>query len=177
MAVSAAERLLVASGDGHVGIPIASYRDYLEKVHHEAFKVFQQTHRNRWTPGHDDSVLTDAAWDWMRDDERYRSGGMESLSDPTRRLKEMDEDGIAVEILFPTIKTTTHHHGSSGWRRSGSITRTHPSSASSGRGPTTAGLPSSAGRRRTVLSALSSSAPSTTWMARLASSDGPTRRV
>ncbi len=101
MAPSAADRLLVASGDGHVGIPIASYRDYLEEEHHEAFQVFQRTHRNRWTPGHEDSVLTAAAWDWMRDDERYRSGGMESLSDPARRLKEMDEDGIAVEILFP----------------------------------------------------------------------------
>jgi predicted TIM-barrel fold metal-dependent hydrolase len=95
------DRLLVASGDGHVGPPMATYRDHLESEHHAAFDDFLRTHRNRWTPGHADSVLTDDAFAWIRDHDRYRSGGLESLSDPTRRLKEMDEDGIAVEVLFP----------------------------------------------------------------------------
>jgi predicted TIM-barrel fold metal-dependent hydrolase len=94
-------RLLVASADGHVGLPMARYREYIEREHHDAFDDFLRTHRNRWTPGHADSVLSTDAWAWMRDNERHRSGGMDSLWDPRRRLKEMDEDGIVAEVLFP----------------------------------------------------------------------------
>jgi predicted TIM-barrel fold metal-dependent hydrolase len=95
------QRLLVASADGHVGLPMARYRDYIESEHHDAFDEFLRTHRNRWTPGHADSVLTTETWAWMRGNDRYLAGGMDALSDPRRRLKEMDEDGIVVEVLFP----------------------------------------------------------------------------
>jgi len=95
------ERLFIASGDGHVGPPMARYREYLEAEHHEAFDDFLRSHRNRWTPGHDDSVLSGTAFEWIRTSERYQAGGLDGLWDPARRLKEMDEDGIAVEVLFP----------------------------------------------------------------------------
>jgi predicted TIM-barrel fold metal-dependent hydrolase len=94
-------RLMVASCDGHVGLPTEGYREYLEREHHGAFDDFLAAHRYRWTVGHDDTVLSSTVFDWMRDNPRYESGGMEGLFDPVRRLKELDEDGLATEVLFP----------------------------------------------------------------------------
>src|SRR5207302_1991596 len=72
----------------------------LESDLHEAFDDFLRTHRDRWTPGHADSVLTNQAFAWQTGNDRY-AGGIDALWDPVRRLKEMDEDGIAAEVLFP----------------------------------------------------------------------------
>ena len=94
-------RMLVASGDGHVGIPTERYRDYLEREHHEAFDEFLSMHRYRWTPTSRDAVLSPTVFDWMKGNERYESGGMASVQDPARRLHELDLDGIAVEMAFP----------------------------------------------------------------------------
>jgi predicted TIM-barrel fold metal-dependent hydrolase len=95
------DRMLVASSDGHVGIPTEQYRDYLEREHHEAFDEFLRMHRYRWTPSSKDAVLSPTVFDWMRGNERYESGGMDSVHDPARRLRELDLDGIAVEMAFP----------------------------------------------------------------------------
>ena len=65
------ERLLVASADGHVGLPMPRWREYLESDLHEAFDDFLRTHRNRWTPGHADSVLTSEAFAWQTGNDRY----------------------------------------------------------------------------------------------------------
>jgi predicted TIM-barrel fold metal-dependent hydrolase len=96
----ASERLFVASADGHAGLPMPRWREYLESELHEDFDDFLLTHRNRWTPGHDDSVLTNEAFAWQTINDRY-AGGIDALWDPVRRLKEMDDDGIVVEVLFP----------------------------------------------------------------------------
>jgi predicted TIM-barrel fold metal-dependent hydrolase len=94
------ERLFVASADGHVGIPTPDYRDYLDPEYREPFDGFLAEYKHRWSPSEPTSVLDPSAWDWWRGNERYETGGIDSLWDPTRRLKEIDEDGIAVEVLF-----------------------------------------------------------------------------
>jgi predicted TIM-barrel fold metal-dependent hydrolase len=94
------ERLFLASADGHVGIPTPAYRDYLDPGYRAEFDDFLAEFKQRWSPSEPTSVLDPSAWDWWRGNERYESGGIDSLWDPTRRLKEIEEDGIAVEVLF-----------------------------------------------------------------------------
>jgi predicted TIM-barrel fold metal-dependent hydrolase len=94
------DRLFVASADGHVGIPTEQYGTYLEERYRDEFRSFLAEHRQRWSASEPTSVLDPAAWEWFEGNERFESGGMESLADPVRRLKELDEDGVAVEVLF-----------------------------------------------------------------------------
>ena len=94
------DRLLVASADGHVGIRTAEYGQYLDPEHRHAFAEFLAGHIHRWSAAEPTSVLDPGAWDWWRGNDRYESGGIDSLSDPVRRLKELDQDGVAVEVLF-----------------------------------------------------------------------------
>ena len=96
----APERLFVASADGHVGIPTPQYRGYLDPEYREPFEGFLAEHVQRWSAAEPTSVLDPAAWDWWRGNERYESGGIDSLVDPVRRVKELDQDGVAVEVLF-----------------------------------------------------------------------------
>ena len=96
----APERLFVASADGHVGIPTPEYRDYLDPEYREPFTGFLAEHIQRWSAAEPTSVLDPAAWDWWQGKERYESGGIDSLFDPERRVKELDHDGVAVEVLF-----------------------------------------------------------------------------
>jgi len=98
---AAPDRLFVASCDGHVGLPSEQYRDYIEAEHHEAFDDFLGMHRFRWTVASDESVLSPAVFDKMKGNDRYESGGLDSVWDPKRRVEELDADGIAIEVLFP----------------------------------------------------------------------------
>lgn len=92
--------LLVASADGHVGLPTPQYRPYLDPVHRAPFDAFLATYRHRWSVNEPSSVLDAAAWDWWKGNPRYEAHGIASLSDPALRLAEMDADGVAAEVLF-----------------------------------------------------------------------------
>ena len=94
------QKLFVASADGHVGIRTPEYGEYLDPAYREPFGDFLAGHLQRWSASEPTSVLDPAAWDWWKGKERYEAGGLLSLSDPNRRLKELDADGIAVEVLF-----------------------------------------------------------------------------
>jgi len=94
------DRLFVASADGHIGIRTPEFGEYLDPDYRERFGDFLTEHRQRWSASEPTSVLDPAAWDWWKGKDRYEAGGLVSLSDPTRRLKELDADGIAVEVLF-----------------------------------------------------------------------------
>lgn len=94
-------RMFLASGDGHVGVKTERYRDYLEQSLHGAFDDFLRVHKFRWSTERPESILAPHVWDKMKGNPRYESGGMTSLHDPARRLRELDEDGVAVEVLFP----------------------------------------------------------------------------
>ena len=95
------ERLFLASADGHVGLRTELYRDYLERAYHDDLDAFLHTHKFRWTPERPEAVLAPHVRDKAKGHPRYDSGGMTRLHDPARRLAELDEDGVAVEVLFP----------------------------------------------------------------------------
>jgi predicted TIM-barrel fold metal-dependent hydrolase len=93
-------RLLVASTDGHVGPPTVGFRDYVDPAYRDEFDDFVATHRYRWTAERPESLFVPTARDRQRASERFETG-IRSLTDSVRRLKELDEDGVAAEILFP----------------------------------------------------------------------------
>ena len=94
-------RLLITSSDGHVGPPSETYRDYLDPPFRPAFDDFLAHHPYRWTCESPDSIMSSKSRDPWKGHPRYESGGLDSLHDPKRRLQELDEDGVAAEILFP----------------------------------------------------------------------------
>src|SRR5882757_8527987 len=93
-------RLFVGSADGHVGLPGELYRPYIDAQYHDQFDLFLAEHRHRWSAAEPTSVLDPRTWDWWDGQERFESGGIASLWDPSRRLAELDLDGVAVEVLF-----------------------------------------------------------------------------
>lgn len=95
------ERLLIASADGHVGPPTEDYRPFLDPADRERFDDFLAEHVHRWSAAEPTSVLDPQAWDWWRGNPRFEKTGVTSLWDPAVRLAEMDQDGVAVEVLFP----------------------------------------------------------------------------
>jgi len=93
--------LLLVSADGHVGPPTEKYRHYLDPGLENEFDAFVATHKYRWTAERDESFFRRAARNRQRSSSRVASGGLDSLFDPDRRLKELDEDGVVAEVLFP----------------------------------------------------------------------------
>jgi predicted TIM-barrel fold metal-dependent hydrolase len=78
---STAERYLVISADCHAGGDIPDYRPYLESRHHEAFDEWAATYENPYG----DLTDEEAGRNW----------------DSSRRLKEMEADGVVAEVVFP----------------------------------------------------------------------------
>lgn len=95
------ERLLLASADGHVGPPTEDYRPYLDPAYRARFDDFLAEHVHRWSAAEPTSVLDPQAWAWWRGHPRFEQTGVTSLWDPAVRLAELDQDGVAVEVLFP----------------------------------------------------------------------------
>jgi predicted TIM-barrel fold metal-dependent hydrolase len=98
---SSDEPIFIASSDGHVGIETKGYGAYLEDQYQPAFAEFLATHKYRWTPERPESVFKPA----LRG--RHRAApGLEELvqavlRDPHHRVRALDGDGVAVEVLFP----------------------------------------------------------------------------
>lgn len=93
--------LLLISADGHVGPATETYRSYLDPSERQAFDEFLVGHRFRWTPEEPDSMFSPKTREPARSHPRFAATGYSSLHDPVRRLHELDQDGVAAEVLFP----------------------------------------------------------------------------
>ena len=99
------ERLMVVSSDGHVGAEIEHYREYLDPAHLEAFddyaRAFDELAGGRSTDYKPMSRKVNARdlEVWKRD--FLDTGRLEGYSDPARRCRELDREGLAGEVLFP----------------------------------------------------------------------------
>ena len=90
-------RYLVISSDCHAGLPNEQYRDYLEAEHHEAFDqhlVDRERMRQLAAQGFTNEEF---AKEWHEENEQ----GLRSAWDSTQRDKELDNDGVAGEVIFP----------------------------------------------------------------------------
>ncbi len=75
------DRYVVISADCHGGASIAGYKPYLASRYHEEFDRWAAEFENPY----DDTVGADADRNWSSD----------------RRLREMEEDGVVAEVVFP----------------------------------------------------------------------------
>ena len=81
MTTLAGDHYIVISSDGHAGAQVHEYRDYLESKYHDEFDTWASTFVN---PFED-----------LRADVAYRN--WESAA----RLRELEDDGVVAEVLFP----------------------------------------------------------------------------
>jgi predicted TIM-barrel fold metal-dependent hydrolase len=100
-----AERLMIVSSDGHAGAEMEDYRDYLDPEYREAFDDFVVAYRDIAGGRSTDLKMIrmnfgDAVAEvWKRD--YLDTGRLDGYSDPARRQRELDRDGVSGEVLFP----------------------------------------------------------------------------
>ncbi|AHK36132.1 hypothetical protein OPAG_06917 [Rhodococcus opacus PD630] len=97
-----ATKLLLPSGDGHVGAPTFAYREYLEKALHPTFDDFYKGHKWRWSPAHEESYFgTGFHGSFVGSEGFDPEVGTAVTWDPKLRLKIYDDAGVAGEVLHP----------------------------------------------------------------------------
>ena len=75
------ERYLIISADGHCGADIADYKPYLETAYHNEFEEWAAAYVNPFG----DLTAENADRNW----------------DSDRRIRELEDDGVVAEVLFP----------------------------------------------------------------------------
>jgi predicted TIM-barrel fold metal-dependent hydrolase len=96
------QRIILASGDGHVGAPAEVYGDYLEKRLRPAFQEFMQERVPRWASLKETSWWPTTLRSWFEDTEGFDpENGTAVAWDPNMRLKALDHCGVAAEVFFP----------------------------------------------------------------------------
>jgi predicted TIM-barrel fold metal-dependent hydrolase len=75
------ENVVIVSADCHAGAPLHGYRDYLASRWHEDFDAWAQAYQNPFSDL--DEIYADRNWD------------------SAKRLRHLEEDGIAAELIFP----------------------------------------------------------------------------
>ena len=107
MGGSAATKVILASGDGHVGAQTHVYKDYLEKNLHSTFDEFYSTHQWRWSPAKPESYFATDFHAKFRGSEGFDPAvGTAITWDPELRLKEYDRLGVTCEVLHPDDQST-----------------------------------------------------------------------
>src|SRR5262245_52171246 len=81
MAKLAGDRYIVISSDCHAGAPMLDYREYLERKWHEEFDAWASAYEN--------------PFDDLRSPAAYRNW------DSERRTRELEDDGVVGEVIFP----------------------------------------------------------------------------
>jgi predicted TIM-barrel fold metal-dependent hydrolase len=99
------DRLLVVSSDGHVGPHTEVFREYMDPNYRDEFEAYLGHYRSLWRA--DASRDDGAPLTWSEDFKRrwiaskQVQWGVEGKWDPKRRLEALDEDGVAVDVMFP----------------------------------------------------------------------------
>src|SRR4051794_9060517 len=89
---------LIISADCHAGLPTEEYRPYLDARFHRAFDDFLAERGARRAEATRLGIRNDAfAAKWFADNSEGLRGGW----DTAQRLKELDGDGVAAEVVFP----------------------------------------------------------------------------
>ncbi len=90
-------RYLVISSDCHAGLPPERYRDYLESKYHEAFDAALPIQIQMMQEASEKFLIADINREWRKGRETQLTGAW----DHEERIKVLDEDGVAGEVIFP----------------------------------------------------------------------------
>jgi predicted TIM-barrel fold metal-dependent hydrolase len=91
------DRHLVISSDCHAGLPPGGYRDYLDPQYREAFDAAHERQLASTRDLEKHFLVKDINAEWRRGREAALSGAW----DHDERIKVLDGDGIAGEVIFP----------------------------------------------------------------------------
>jgi predicted TIM-barrel fold metal-dependent hydrolase len=90
-------RYLVISSDCHAGLPPERYRDYLDPKHREAFDQALPIQLRQTQQAAEQFLVADINTEWRRGRDEMLSGAW----DHDARVRVLDGDGIAGEVIFP----------------------------------------------------------------------------
>jgi predicted TIM-barrel fold metal-dependent hydrolase len=93
------ERLLIVSGDNHAGARLSDYAPYIEQKYRGALKDLEKEEAEFFAATGALSQFSNRVLDVIDDRKAIRSGGVSGAWDVARRLKEMDDEGVAAEIV------------------------------------------------------------------------------
>jgi predicted TIM-barrel fold metal-dependent hydrolase len=92
-----AERYLVISSDCHAGLPPERYREFLDPRYREAFDAALPIQLEETRKAAKRFLIDEINAEWRRGQEKALSGAW----DHEQRVRVMDDDGIAGEVIFP----------------------------------------------------------------------------
>jgi predicted TIM-barrel fold metal-dependent hydrolase len=98
------DAFVVISSDGHAGALMADYRPYVDPAYRDEFDGFIKEWNLKGSRNFDPPALAqriDPEYidEWTR--KMVDTGRLEGFPDPERRMRELDQEGITGEILFP----------------------------------------------------------------------------
>jgi len=91
------DRYLIVSTDGHAGLPMAGYRDYLDSKYRDAFDLALPIQREMTRMAEEKLLIADFNDKWRQGIEEDLKGAW----DGAVRNRVIDGDGVAAEVLFP----------------------------------------------------------------------------
>lgn len=101
------DRLLIVSADGHAGAPVEDYRPYLAREHWDALDDLLEEDRLYGKLVTRPLQPTEEALDTFDRRGAVRAGGTDGAWDLDVRLRELDAEGIACEIIHYSIQFAT----------------------------------------------------------------------
>lgn len=91
------DRYLIVSTDGHAGLPMEGYRDYLESKYFDAFDKALPKQKEMTRIAEEKFLISEFNDKWREGIEEQLTGAW----DGAMRNKVIDADGVAAEVLFP----------------------------------------------------------------------------
>ena len=95
---------VIISSDGHAGALMEDYRPYLDEKFRDEFDAFLVEWNEKGTRNFDPPALTarldpEFVSEWT--EKMVDTGRIDGFPDATRRLQEVEKEGISAEVLFP----------------------------------------------------------------------------
>lgn len=91
------DRYLIVSTDGHAGLPMGGYRDYLDSRYHAAFDEALPIQKKMTRKAEEKFLISEFNDNWRKGIEKQLTGAW----DGAMRDQVIDGDGVAAEVLFP----------------------------------------------------------------------------
>jgi predicted TIM-barrel fold metal-dependent hydrolase len=95
------EPIVLVSADGHAGAPIATYLDYVEKPFRADLEALVPADEDWRANAISQSRFSGDVLDLIDRGDAIRGGGELGAWEVERRLKELDREGVAAEVLIP----------------------------------------------------------------------------